>query len=144
MGWSGPGCLLFLCVFLLMVEAQLLLRFLPGVSHSQTLQVVTRLQSADLQIPVLVQQRGSTDDDEDAHSHHKGANHFHPLSVGDATGPHALRRCRDVAGDGHAHPHQHDHHTQQEPHTWGRSQAQFGLVGVTLFQEGVASWEAKG
>lgn len=139
-GWSGPGSLFsfFTLALLLAPEAGLLLGIFTKASSLQILQVVRFLSPADFTVPVLVQQRGGADEDEEANSHYHGASQFHPVHGGGAAPPHGLRFCRDVARHCNTHPHQHHHYTQQEPPTWGRSQGQFGLEGFAFPQVSVA------
>ncbi|TNN75697.1 hypothetical protein EYF80_014060 [Liparis tanakae] len=126
-----------------LADAGLLLRVLPAVSSLQILKVVRRLSPEDFQIPVLVQQRCGTDEDEQAQSHDHGPGHFHLLNVGAAPAARdELRSCGHVARHRHRHPHQHHHCTQQEPHAGAGAQGQFGLEGLAFHQVAVACWEA--
>lgn len=144
MGRSGPASLLpvFTLPLLLTAEAGLLLRVVPAAPSLQILKVIRCLSSEDFPVPVLVQQRGGADEDEEAHSHDDRTGQFHPLDVGAPASTHGLWRCRDVASHCYAHPHQHHHDTQQQPHAWSRTQVQFGMEGFTSPQVSVACWEA--
>lgn len=135
-GWSGPALLLSIFTLPLLQTAE------AGLLLLQILKVIGRLSSEDLQVPVLIQQRGGADEDEQTHSHDHGPGQFHPLNVGAASAAHGLRCCGHVARNRNGHPHQHHHHTQHQPHAWGRAQVQLGLEGFAFPQVSAACWEA--
>lgn len=143
-GWSGPAALLSVVTLptVMAAEAGLLLRVLPTVPSLQILEVVMGPLPEDLQVPVLKQQRGGADEDEQAHSHDHGPSQLHPLHVGAAPAAHRLRRRGHVTRHSDPHSHQNHGYTQHQPDARGRAQVQPGLESVALPRVSAAHREA--
>lgn len=144
MGWSGPASLFSISTLPPLLTGETGLRILPAAPPLQILQVIRGLQSEDFQVPVLVEQRGGTDEDEQTHPHDHRPGQFHPLSVGAASAPRGLWRGGYITRHRNTHPHQNHHDTQQQPDARGGAQVQLGPEGIASPQVSAACWETNG
>lgn len=118
-GWGGPASLFPISTLPPLLTGETGLRILPAAPPLQILQIIGGLQSEDFQVPVLVEQRGGTDEDEQTHPHDHRPGQFHPLSVAAASAPRRLWRGGYVTRHRNTHPHQNHHDTQQQPDARG-------------------------
>lgn len=144
MGRSGPAPLFPISTLPPLLAGETGQGILPAAAPLQILQVIRGLQSEDLKVPVLVQQRGGTDEDEQTHSHDHRPGQFHPLGVGAASPPRGLRHGGHVPRHRNTHPHQNHHDPQQQPDARRGAQVQLGPEGVAFPQVSAACWETNG